>query len=81
MPFAYEVDLQRNAIFIRATGRITNQELLALSRRIASEPHYDRTLRFVRDNAGVTKDEITLEAFREAAALLKFPLTARLSDK
>lgn len=78
MPFTYEVDPRQEMIFIRASGRITDHELLAFSQGIAADPRYHHSLRFIRDNAGVTKDEITPEGFRTAAAILTFPLTTRV---
>jgi len=73
MPYTYAVDATRDAVFVRAVGVVTDQELISAAEDIASAPHYHRGIRFCADYTGVTQNEITPKGFREAATILQFP--------
>lgn len=72
MPYTYTINAVQDAVRIRATGRITDGELVSLSKDIATDAAYRRSMRFITDTTHVTRNELTPNGFNEAATLLGF---------
>ena len=77
MPYTYTIDSDRDVVLVRAEGEITDEELISLSRKISSDPHYHSDCRFFYDYSQVTPDELSSMALWHKAIIIKFPSNPR----
>jgi hypothetical protein len=77
MPCTYAIDSDREVVVIRAEGVFTDQELLALSRKIAADLRYHSEYRFFCDFTQVTRNRLSADSLGYVPTLLKHSPASR----
>lgn len=67
MPGTYQIDTVRGVIFIRAWGRVTDAELMALGDAVRADPSFRPVYRRIEDLRSATMFDISTEFAHEAA--------------
>jgi len=68
MPCRYEIDKQREIVFTRAWGDLTDEDALAHQRRLSADPDFDPGFRQLLDFSEVSTFEITPNGVRLLAS-------------
>jgi hypothetical protein len=69
MPLTYEIDDMRGVITVTATGELTDQQLIDLHNRFASDPAVRPAFAILFDMRGATDAGVTPEGVRNLAGL------------
>jgi hypothetical protein len=73
MPADYTIDTERQLVYSRAWGVVTDADLLEHQRRLALDPRFHRDLFQLWDLLGVTKyDAVTINGLKQSAKLHLF---------
>ncbi len=67
MPASYTIDLEQQAIFSQASGRLTDSDLIEHQRKVLVDPEFDPHLRQLWDLREVTAADVSSETLRELA--------------
>jgi hypothetical protein len=77
MPVSFRIDPQLNIVRCRSWGVITDSELAAYARALASDARFDPSFSQLVDLRNVESFHLTIEGVRELASLNPFAPTAR----
>jgi hypothetical protein len=77
MPLTYTIDSDRDVVFVRAEGKITDGDQISLARKISSDPKYHPSIRFFSDYTQVTQNALSPAALRQTPTIFKFSPTSR----
>jgi hypothetical protein len=77
MPYTYTVDSKKDVLFIRAEGKIDDQETISLACSIASNVKYHPGMRSFTDLTEVTRNGLSRESLAQIGKILRFSPRAR----
>ena len=72
MPASYSIDREQQAIFSRASGTLTDEELRDHQRRVLADPDFDPRLRQLWDLRQVSAAEVSTATLRDLAAATSY---------
>jgi hypothetical protein len=77
MPVSFKIDSQLGVVRCRSWGAISDNELTAYARALASDARFDPAFSQLVDLRGVQSFHLTIDGVRELASLNPFAATSR----
>ncbi|MAG97541.1 MAG: hypothetical protein QF797_02845 [Alphaproteobacteria bacterium] len=74
---SYRIDLKRGAVFLTATGRLTNDDLITCVAGLNADPDLMPGMPTLTDATGVTEMEVDLKGFRALTEVMDNSQTPR----
>ena len=71
MPCCYTIDEDKELVVLVADGVFTDDEMIAVSRKVAGDPKYRHEFRFFCDFVRVSENRTTSRSMREIPTLLR----------
>jgi hypothetical protein len=77
MPYSYFIDLDRDVVFSRIWGTLTDDDIVAHAESLKADPRFDPELNQVIDMRGLSDLQVTSHGVRRLAQLVPFRPDAR----